>query len=92
MFAETFFARFRQPYFFTQTGYFACAIAFALWAFLAILQNRHFGSKIKIVKNMRKTILEPHKIYSVQKTAPKNTEYSKNDNISKMAKIAHHAN
>ena len=60
MFVETFFACFRQPYFLTQTGYFACAIAFALWLFFAILQNRHFGSKIKIVKNMRKTTLEPH--------------------------------
>ena len=44
----------------------------------------HFASKIKMVKNMLKTILEPHKSCSVQKTAPINTYYSQNDNISKM--------
>ena len=69
---------------------------FPKWAKLATmqrlqpLQNRHFASKIKIVKNMRKTTLEPHRSCSVQKTAPKNTQYSKNDNISKMAKLGHH--
>ena len=38
VFVETFFACFRQFYSFTQTGYFAWAIAFALWPFLAILK------------------------------------------------------
>ena len=37
------------------------------------LQNRHFGLKIKIVKNMPKSTLEPHQSCSVQKTAPKHT-------------------
>ena len=50
--------------------------------------NPHFGSKIKITKNMSKSILQI--IYScfVQKTAPKNTKYSRNESI---LKIAHHA-
>ena len=38
MFVETFFTCFRQFYFLTQTEYFAWAIAFALWPFLAILK------------------------------------------------------
>ena len=63
---------------------------FATMQRLKALQNRHFGSNIKIVKNMRKTTLEPHRSCSVQKTAPKNTQYSKNDNISKLAKLGHH--
>ena len=51
------------------------------------MQNPHFGSKIKIPKNMSKSIL--HIIYSsfVQKTAPKNTNYSRNESI---LKIGHH--
>ena len=36
------------------------------------LQKRHFGSKIKNVKNMRKTTLEAHLSCCVQKTAPRN--------------------
>ena len=35
MFVGMFFACFRQFYFLTQTEYFAWAIAFALWPFLA---------------------------------------------------------
>ena len=52
------------------------------------MQNPHFGSKIKIPNNMSKSILEI--IYSCfpQKTAPKNTKYSRNETI---LKIAHHA-
>ena len=52
------------------------------------MQNLHFGSKIKIPKNMSKSILQI--IYScfVQKTAPKNTKYSRNESI---LKIGHHA-
>ena len=48
------------------------------------MQNPHFGSKIKIPKNMSKSILQI--IYSccVQKTAPKNTKYSKNESILKI--------
>ena len=33
-----------------------------------------FGQKIKNSKNMRKTILQQHCSWSVQKTAPKNTK------------------
>ena len=63
-------------------GHYANATAFA---------RRHSGSKLKIVKIMRKTTLEAHSSCFVQKTAPKNTYYSKNDNISKMAQIGHPA-
>ena len=40
---------------------------------------------------MRKTTLQLHLSCSVQKTAPKNSKYSKNDRFWKMAKIGHHA-
>ena len=52
------------------------------------LQNPHFVSKTKMPKNMSKYI--PQIIYScsVQKTALKNTKYSKNKII---LKISHHA-
>ena len=52
------------------------------------MQNPHFGSKIKIPKNMSKSILQIIYSCSVQKTAPKNTKYSRNESISK---IGHHA-
>ena len=52
------------------------------------MQNPPFGSKIKIPKNMLKSILQIIYSCSVQKTATKNTKYSKNQTI---LKIAHHA-
>ena len=52
------------------------------------MQNPHFGSKIKIPKNMSKSILQIICSFSVQKTAPNNTKYSKNETI---LKIGHHA-
>ena len=52
------------------------------------MQNLHFGSKIKISKNMSKSILQIILSCSVQKTAPKNTKYSRNQTI---LKIGHHA-
>ena len=52
------------------------------------MQNPHFGSKIKIPKNMSKSILQIIYSCSLQKTAPKNTKYSRNENI---LKIGHHA-
>ena len=52
------------------------------------MQNPHFGSKIKIPKNMSKSILQIIWSCSVQKTAPKNTRYSRNESI---LKIGHHA-
>ena len=52
------------------------------------MQNPQFGSKIKIQKNMSKSILQIIYSCSVQKTSPKNTKYSRNETI---FKIAHHA-
>ena len=52
------------------------------------MQNPHFGSKIKIPKNMSKPILQIISRCSVQKTAPKNTKYWRNETI---LKIGHHA-
>ena len=52
------------------------------------MQNPHFGSKIKIPKNMSKSILQIIYSCSVQKTAPKNTKYSRNESI---LKVGHHA-
>ena len=51
------------------------------------MQNPHFGSKIKIPKTMSKSILQIIYSCSLQKTAPKNTKYSRNESI---LKIGHH--
>ena len=48
------------------------------------MQNTHFGSKIKIPKNMSKSILQIIYSCSLQKTAPKNTKYSRNESIFKI--------
>ena len=48
------------------------------------MQNPHFGSKIKIPKNMSKSILQIISSCSVQKTAPKNTKYSRKESIWKL--------
>ena len=48
------------------------------------MQNPHFASKIKIPKNMSKSIRKIIQSCSVQKTAPKNTEYSRNETILKI--------
>ena len=47
------------------------------------LQDGQFGSKIKNAKNMRKTILQEHQSFSVQKPAPKETKYTQNETILK---------
>ena len=52
------------------------------------MQNPHFGSKVKIPKNMSTSILQIIYSCSGQKTAPKNTKYSRNESI---LKIDHHA-
>ena len=52
------------------------------------MENCQFGSKIKIPKNMSKSILQISYSCSVQKTARKNTKYSRNETI---LKIGHHA-
>ena len=46
--------------------------------------DTHFGSKIKIPKNMSKSILQIIYKCSLQKTAPKNTKYSRNESIFKI--------
>ena len=51
-------------------------------------QNAQFGSKIKNAKNMRKTILQEQYSCSVQKTARKNTKYSRNETILKIGLLA----
>ena len=45
------------------------------------MRNPYFGSKILIAKNMSKSILQIILSCSVQKTAPKNTKYSRNESI-----------
>ena len=52
------------------------------------MQNPHFGSKIKIPKNMSKSILRIISNCSVQKTAPKNTKCSRNESILKIDHLA----
>ena len=52
------------------------------------IQNLHFKWKIKIQKNMSKSILQIIYRCSVQKTARKKTKYSRNETI---LKIGHHA-
>ena len=51
------------------------------------MQNPHFGSKIKIPKNMSKSILQIIYTSCVQKTPRKNIKYSRNKTI---LKIGHH--
>ena len=56
------------------------------------MQTPHFGSKMKIQKSMSKSIQQILRIIqscSVQKTARKNTKYSRNEAI---LKIGHYAN
>ena len=60
-------------------GHLAKAIDFAKWSVWV---------KIKMVKNMRKTILRAHWSCSVQKTAHENTKYSRNESILKMGHLA----
>ena len=52
------------------------------------MENGEFASKIKTPKSMSKSILQIIYSCSVQKTAPKNTKYSRNQTI---LKISHHA-
>ena len=52
------------------------------------MQNPHSKSKIKILKNLSKSNLQIIYSCSVQKTAAKNTKYSRNETI---LKIGHHA-
>ena len=54
---------------------------------LLALQNGQLGSKIKIAKNRPKTSLETRQSCSLENTAPKSTEYSRNKKFLKLAKI-----
>ena len=65
-------------------GYSLCMMA----DFQNALISRIFGVFIKIPKNVSKSILQIIYSCSVQKTAPKNTKYSRNESI---LKIGHHA-
>ena len=47
-----------------------------------------FRSKIKNAKIIRKTILQEHYSCSVQKTAPENTNYSRDETIFKIGHLA----
>ena len=47
------------------------------------MENPHFGSKIKILKNMSKSIQKTFEGCSVRKTSPKITKYSTNEAILK---------
>ena len=48
------------------------------------MQNRQFGSKIFFSKNMPKMNLQEELSCSVQKTARKNSQYSRNETILKI--------
>ena len=52
------------------------------------MQNPPFASKFQIPKNMSKSILKVIYSGSVQKTAAKNTKYSRNDTILKIGYYA----
>ena len=52
------------------------------------MQNGQFGSKIQKAKNVRKTILRARWSCSVQKSAAKNTKYSRNETILKIGHLA----
>ena len=49
------------------------------------MQNPYFKSKIKIPKNMSKTILQIIYNFFPEKTAPKNTKYLRNESVFKIA-------
>ena len=60
-------------------GHLAKAIDFGKWSVWV---------KIKMAKNMRKTILRAHSNCSVQKAAHENTKYSLNESILKIGHLA----
>ena len=70
---------------FLKIGHFAKTIAHA--KAIAVVKNGQFGSKFKNAKNMRKSILQEHYSCCVQKTAPKNTKYSRNETIFKIGHL-----
>ena len=61
------------------------------WQRLQPLQNHHLGSKLKTAKKVPKTTPESDYSCSMQKTAPKNHEYWKNETIFKLEKNGQYA-
>ena len=55
------------------------------------LQSGQLRSKIEIANSMRKTAVEAHYSCIMQKTAPKKSQYSKNETVLKIKKNAHNA-
>ena len=55
------------------------------------MQNPQFRSKLQILKNMLKAILQIIKSCSEQKTARRNTKYSRNERTFENAKVIAHA-
>ena len=55
------------------------------------MQKGHFGSTIKNAKKVRKMIVGPLYSCCVQESAPKNTEYLKDESTLKMAKVGQYA-
>ena len=51
-------------------------------------QNGQFRSKIKMAKTMHNTVVQEDESCSVQKTAGKNTKYSRNETILKIGHLA----
>ena len=52
------------------------------------MQNPLFGSKLKIPKNMSKSIRQIIYSYSVKKTSPKNIKYWRKETILKIGHLA----
>ena len=61
---------------------------FAITHGLQPLQNRQFGSKIKMLKNMRKKSLEPYQKCSTQKSSPKTPNIRKITGLHKSENFA----
>ena len=56
-----------------------------------IMQHHHFKSKIKNAQKHAKNVSTTHCSCSMQKTARKNSQYSKNESILKIGKNGHQA-
>ena len=67
VFLETFFESFKQFYFLTQSKYFALAIAFALWPFLAIFKILSFFEELAVFS---KSFLHRTTLKCLQKRFP----------------------
>ena len=52
------------------------------------MQNVQFGSKMKMAKNMHKTVVQQDYSFCVKKTAGKTNKYSRNETILKIGHLA----